>query len=338
MRYMLLIPLLFLAACKMKVSKDDDKKATKPVACPRSLNPEIPAAFNSLGRAVGAVKTASCDTIVVGADNAGETILARYDVNGNPLEIVGQGAVSRPLANRYGYLRPRIQRLAMVNEGFVAIGYYGQMNETRALFAFRFVDGGQLDNQFGPLSDGVVRGPKDVRYSLRSVDAPRIEQGRMLLRGHYEDQFTGTEIEKDETITFSARQAMQKDLSIVPVDCEMLNHQASVDGTNYQFLQSSCGNLNLRTSGAFGYDNLMIVPNNTSFLSNALGEVAFGYEGRTPFMVSRDGLGNVKKEFAGFVQGQAAICGQNVDARKRYLVFSAKRPTQPDWLTSCWFL
>lgn len=338
MRYMLLIALLSLAACKMKVSKDEDKKAAKPLACPRGLTPDIPAAFNSLGRAVGAVKTASCDTVVVGADNAGETIMARYDVNGNPLEIVGQGAVSRPLVNRYGFLRPRIQRLAMVNEGFMAFGYYGQTNEARALFAFRFVDGGQLDNQFGPLSDGVVRGTKDARYSLRTVDAPRIEQNRIFIKGRYEDQFTGTEIERDDIISFSARQSMVKDIGMVPADCELLNHQAFVDGTNYQFVQQNCGNLNLRTSGAFGYDNLMIIPNSTSYLSNVLGEVAFGYEGRTPFLISRDGLGNVKKEFAGFVQGLTSICGQTVDARRRYLVFSFKRPTQPDWLSSCWFL
>lgn len=338
MRYLLVVVLLSLGACKLKVAKEEDKKAQKPAACPRSLTPDIPAAFNSLGRPVGAVKTASCDTIVVGADNAGETILARYDVNGNPLEIAGQGALSRPLANRYGFLRPRIQRLAMVNEGFIAIGYYGQMNEARALFAFRFIDGGQLDNQFGPLSDGVVRGAKDSRYSLRSVDAPRLEQGRMLLRGHYEDQFTGTEIEKDEVVTFTARQAMQKNITAVPVDCDRLDHQASVDGTNYQFLQTSCGNLNLRTSGAYGYDNLMIIPNSTSYLSNALGEIAFGYEGRTPFMISRDGLGNVKSEYIGFAQGQVSICGQNVDTRRRYMVFSPKRPTQPDFLASCWFL
>jgi hypothetical protein len=333
---MLLVPLLFLTACKIDLKGDSKKE--KAQQCSRGLTSEIPAAFNTLGRPVGAVKTQSCDTIVVGADNAGETILARYDMNGQPLEIPGQGQVSHPLVTRYSHLRPRVQRLAMMNEGFFAIGYYGQTNEPRALLAFRFVDSGLLDNQFGPLNDGVVRGNRDPRFSLRQVDAPRVDQGRIVVRGHYEDQFTGTETERDEVFTFSAREAMAKDIGIVPVNCDMLNHQAFVDGTNYQFVQSTCGNLNLRTSGAFGYDNLMIVPNNTSYFSNVLGEVSFGYEGATPFMISRDGLGAVKKEYAGFVQGMTSLCGKSVDSRGRFLVFSTKRPSQPDWLTTCWFL
>lgn len=339
MKFILLFVVMGLSACNVKLNGGEaNAPAPKPVTCARGLNREVPQAFQSLGTPVGAVRTEACDTLVIGTNPQGETILAKYDSKGNPDELFGDRAVSKPLQGRYGALNVRIQRIAVVNNGYFALGTYGRANDAKALFVFRFMDTGFLDLTYGPLRDGVGRANADPGFNLLTVGAPVIEGEQMRLRNRGEDVNRGVETEREQVVLAAGTQTMGKDLQAVPVSCELLNHDSLKQGTQVQIGQSACGELSFRSNGPFGNDALSVVVNGTSYYSNLLGEMRWYYEGRTMVLVSRDGLGFVKKEFVNFVQGQTMICGAPVDARRRYLVFSPKTPVSPDWLSNCWYL
>jgi len=330
---------LVASACNLKVTGDAGKPVgPKPDACARSLVRDVPRAFTQVGQPAGAVRTANCDILVVGRDSAGETVIAKYDAQGQPDLSFGDNSVLKPFQSRYNNMNQRFQRLAIVNGGFYALGSYHQSGRPRALFAFRFLDSGFLDLAFGPLRDGVARASTDERYSLTSVGVPVIEAETIRMRNRLEDTFNGTEIERDQLLPVSGSEAMAKDIQPVPAACDILNHQAYKQQTMYQITQSGCGELSWRSNGPMGSDAITVIPNGTSYFSNVLGEMRWFYEGRTMVLVSRNGLGFVKKEYANFVQGRTSMCGVAVDVNRRYLVFSAKSPRDADWLTHCWFL
>lgn len=339
MRHLLVIAALMLSACNVKLNGGGDAKppAPKLVTCARGLNRDIPQAFQSLGTPAGAVKTEACETLVVGTNPQGEVLVAKYAADGTPVESFGERAVTKPLAARYGNLNVRIQRLAVVNDGYLALGTYGRGYDPRAVFVFRFNDSGFLDLNYGPLRDGVGKAPKDPAFNVISIGTPVVEGELLRLRNRGEDINRGIESEREQVVLAGAVQPMGKDLQPVPVSCELINHDSFKDGTQVQISQAGCGDLNFRSSGPLGNDALSVLVNGTSYYSNLLGEMRWYYEGRGMVLISRDGLGFVKKEYANFVQGQSSICGASVDSRRRYLVFSLKTPASPDWLANCWY-
>lgn len=341
MKLLILPVALLLAACDVKVGSKTPTLPVdpKPVTCARGIHRDIPQAFQKEGTAIGAVRAEDCGSLVVGTDPQGDLLIAKYDANG--VQDVNFG-VQKPLQARYGRSGVRIQRLAMINNGFFAFGTYGRGSEPRSLFAFRFLDSGFLDLAYGPLRDGVAKANADARYNLISVGAPSVEGDLIRLRNRVEDIFAGTEIEREQLLLAAGSQALPKDLTSIPATCELLNHTAIKGETQIQIAQSGCAEMVFRASGPLGSDALTVAMNGTTYFSNFLGEMRWSYEPRAGqpgvVLISRDGLGFVKKEFANFVQGQTSLCGTTVDSRRRYLVFSRKTPQNPEWLTDCWFL
>jgi hypothetical protein len=269
--------------------------------------------------------------LVIGAGAKNEVVIAKYDAE-------GRAVVTNPLRPRYSGLDVRLQRVAVINEGYFAFGTYAEAGGPRALFIMRFGDGGFLDLDYGPLRDGIARAQASENFDVSSVGAPVVEGEMIRLRLRGEDVSTGTETEKDQIVLAGGAQAMPKDLQPVPAACELINHRAFKGQTQLQITQASCGELIFRSQGPFGADALKMATNGTVYYSNYLGEMRWSYEGPSPVLVSRDPLGFVKKEYASFVQGRTSICGTAVDAQRRYLVFSAKKPQNPDWLANCWFM
>lgn len=334
MKYLVLSAALLLAACDLKVKAKEPAAPAPPAkpVCARSLTKDIPQAFQQAGTAVGAVKTEACETLVVGHDTAGAVILGRYDIHGAPVDV------TKPLGARFSGMNVKVQRLAVINDGFFALGSHGKAGETRALFAFRFLDSGFLDLGYGPLRDGTARAASDGRYDLISVLAVSVEGELIRLRLRAEDLLIGTEADVERVILVNGAQTMEKDLRPVPPVCDLLTHDTVKQSTAVQIAQSACAAMSFRSSGAFGSDALTVAMDGTVYFSNFLGDMRWYYEGRTPVLVSRDSLGFTRREYAAFVQGQTSICGTTVDARRRYLVFSPRPPAAVDWLANCWFM
>jgi hypothetical protein len=283
MRYLIIFSALLLGACNVKVKSDlPANPPAKPVTCTRGLTREIPQAFQSVGTAVGAVKTESCETLVLGQNSQNEVVLAKYNAQGQPDETYGDRSVMKLIPARYANSGVRIQRLAVINNGFFALGVYGRGTEPRALFAFRFLDSGFLDLGYGPLRDGVARAIPDSKFDLSTVGAPVVENDLIRLRNRGEDLTAGTEVEREQLLLVSGSQAMEKDLKAVPVTCDLINHNAMKQQTTIQISQSGCAEMVFRTSGPAGSDALNLAMNGTVYFSNFTGEMRWYYEGRTP--------------------------------------------------------
>lgn len=337
MRLALVISTLVLSACNLKIKTDPPKDvAPKPAACVRGLVRDVPQGFQSLGQVAGSVRTSACDVLVVGKDVNGQIILAKFDEKGNLDDNYGERGVLHPFQVRYVNQNINIQRFAVINDGFFALGTYGR--DKKALFVFRFLDSGFLDLSFGPLRDGVARGSLDSRLSLVQIGVPVLDADTIHLSSRWEDLDIGTEIQKEQAIFINGNQPFDKDLRAVPSSCEIMNYDSYKQQTTYQFSQSGCAELGFRSNGPWGSDSLTIAMNGTSYFSAVLGEMKWFYEGRNPVVISRDGLGFAKKEYVNFVQGQSVICGSSVDPRRRYMVFSTKTPQNADWLNQCWYL
>jgi hypothetical protein len=338
MNYLILALVLILSACDVKVKSDAAKPENKPVTCAREVSRDIPQAFQNVGTAVSAVRTEDCGKLVVGTDPQGQIVIAKYDSSGVMAQGFGERGVLRPLIGRYQQMGVRIQRIAVIDNHYFAFGSYGRLNQTRALFVFRFLESGFLDLSFGPWRDGTARAPLDSRFSLMALGVPSVVGDSIVFRNRMEDLLSGTEVEREQVVLISGAQSMPKDLKAVPSSCELVNQSGLTEGTQVHLSQSQCHELSFRASGPMGNDAIVMATNGTTYYSNLLGEIGWHYEGRSPVLMSRDGLGFLRKEYVNFVQGQNSICGASVNPGRRYLVFSTKTALQPDWLANCWYL
>ncbi len=86
----------------------------------------------------------------------------------------------KPLEPRFNSKKVKIQKLAVINGGYFALGTYATVSGGRALFAFRFLDSGFLDLGYGPLRDGTVRATGDGRYNLVSIGPISVESNLIV--------------------------------------------------------------------------------------------------------------------------------------------------------------
>lgn len=187
-----------MVACKAKITSNAPALPQKPQTCTRTLVREVPAQFKGDGTVNGSVRTFNCETIVVATDRNDVIYLAKFTKDGVLDEAYGDRGYFRPLMNRNSTGLPKVERLAIVNEDFMAMGTHGL--NTRAFMAFRFSDDGYLDLGFGPTKEGVLRAPTVADKNVIRVGAPILDNGQIRVPLRLEDLGKGTE--EDREISF----------------------------------------------------------------------------------------------------------------------------------------
>lgn len=197
MKRILCLPVVAIAlsACSAKISSNSVPVQPKPLTCTRTLVREVPAEFKGEGTVTGTVRTFNCESVVVASNRNGEVYLAKFKTDGTLDTEYGDRGYFKPLMNRHSGGQPRIERLAVINEGFMALGTHG--NDTRAFLAFRFADDGYLDLGFGPTKEGVLRAVPEVNVSVIRVGAPTVDNGVVRIPLRVEDREKGTEADRE---------------------------------------------------------------------------------------------------------------------------------------------
>lgn len=294
--------------------KSEVKPTPPPEACSAAMT-VAPAEFGVRVKSVdGAVKTRGCQVIAVGRADNGDVVVAKYDRDGKPTNT------HRPFAGRWLEYQISVQRLAIVGEGYLAIGTLTRGDGASDVFMFKLGEDGLLAEDFG--RGGVLHGEVRGGQSVRAIDAPTLAGDAFTLPVTYAVGGGATFV-RTLRILVNGREPLPTARYSVPAGgCESLNHQAYADGFTYDFRQLGCGDIALNVQGPGVRDALNVRPDGTLYTSARWGEFSVRYEGLTPVFVSRDTLGNVKSEFVRPVIGRDYLCGARVQPGQRYLVFS----------------
>lgn len=326
---------LALTACKPAL-KDDAKVGAE--ACVAGLAPAPDKFSANVAQAQGAVKTRSCTTLAFGRTSAGEIVIAKYDADGRLDTTFAENGAYRPFVGQLREYRVQLQRLAVLADGYLALGTVARDDGASDLWMFQLAENGYLNFNFGPRHEGYVMGAFSAGQVLRQVDAPIVTENRLNVPLTYELAMSGTQFTRVVSLTVNGREAWPVARFAIPGRCDSIAHTSYVNGTYVELKQSACDSVTLTVQGPTVRETVFLLTNGTPAASAWYGDLSLHYENGQPIMISRDGFGNIRNEYLSFAQGREYLCGQKVKLDQRYLVFSLRPVSAPDHYTSCHLL
>jgi hypothetical protein len=292
--------------------------------------------INSLG--AFAVQTANCSTYVVSSSTSGQVQVKKFDGKGQADVSYGQSSVYEPFFGRYPNYHMGLFRLVLLDQGFLAVGFYAKDDGASAMFAFRLTEDGVVDANYGPRRDGVIMGGLRDGVTVTSIDAPTVQPDGLTFP--ISTSAAGGVVNTTLVhVSTDGRDAMPADRFPMPSTCSILNITGNNSGITYNIQQSACSALSWTALGPNVKEQFVLPTDGTPGLASLLGDFAAHYDGADLKMITRDGLGHIRDQYVSHVKAQdPKLCDTDVQVGQEYLVFSDEKTGEGDWLTNCWFL